>query len=150
MSSRQEPPLELDSTASQTSAAPSSTVLSNAFSRLIQNTGQPGIQRDRCNRPLLQIIIIIHVSRRQRICQRGTRRMSTGSLYMMIGQFLLQGFHPTTLLPDRLRSQGLSGFGTLDIRWLIPKKTTRIHTRLASFVGLSTLILIRTYLITRP
>jgi hypothetical protein len=54
MSSRQESPLGLDSIASQTSAAPSSTVLPNVFNRLMQNTGLPGIQRDRCHRPPLK------------------------------------------------------------------------------------------------
>ena len=53
MSSRQLSPLELASTASQASATPSSTVLPNVFSCLMQNTGLPGIQRDRCRRPPL-------------------------------------------------------------------------------------------------
>src|ERR1700733_7790412 len=56
MPSRQSTPLELDSTASQASAAPSGSSLPNAFGRMmtsreaIQAT-QNSLRRDRCKRP---------------------------------------------------------------------------------------------------
>jgi hypothetical protein len=53
MSSRQQSPLELDFTVSQASVTTSSTVLPNAFNRLMQNPGVPAVQRDQCLRPLL-------------------------------------------------------------------------------------------------
>jgi hypothetical protein len=50
MSSRQQSPLELGSMASQASATTSSTVLPNAFNRLMQTDSLPAVKRDRCLR----------------------------------------------------------------------------------------------------